>query len=129
MKNLLTTALIATTLASPVRGEEPLDDHSVGDFYRSCNSIVADTMSVDTETFYECLGKAAAIRSTSQMMCHLKRTDTFGGVPYQIAADTEGVPLDAVIRSMINFAEQNPQTWTNGIGVYLIGLAAVWPCN
>ena len=127
MKNLLTTALIATTFASPVRGDL-VAPQTVQQFFEVCPTLRSNDL-VDDEDFNQasmCMGVVVGISSLMDLNCQLGRGDT----PNHLKADLAGgdASLSAVKQAMWNYAEDNPSLWSLPVGMLLAALAEEWPC-
>ena len=130
MKHLLTAALIATALASPVRGEGDVELIShVQQFYDHCNpSEYTDTMQGTDEGYYvgACSGIVLAYYSLSNGMC-LMQAD----VNAMLKADLQrnDVSVQQAMQAMWNYARDNPQRWGAEVMALLPALSYTWPCE
>lgn len=123
MKHLLSAALIATTLASPVKAEIQ-SVYSVQDFIDVCDTEQNMFLDEATRWFYlgSCWGVVSALTSMSSAQCLV-------GGPSILASDSFEISLGAARQAILNFANDHPEIWGDPVFSLALGLSQTWPCD
>lgn len=126
MKHLLIAALIATTLAGPVRGEVN-SLVTVQDFYMNCEVRIPQESNQTADIqFGVCHGFVRGLAEAAKMNCALLGETGFATI---IGADLQMVTVAQMMQNIRNWAEDNPSAWSEGSAVLILPLAETWPCG
>ena len=125
LQHLLTAALIATALASPMRAEMNFIN-TVQDFVQECDpDHPLSGNNIDAMQVGFCLGVVQGLVRVVDMNCTMGEEQTYN----RLKADLSGVSFGAMNQAMLNFARANPRIWQESVGFLTIALAETWPCE
>ena len=124
MKHFLTTAVVVLVLSTPAKAQWN-SISTIQDYYTTC------VMEPPTVTFSDgmqagiCLGFLRGISQFAQLNCDVTNTD----IPYFMKADLGGVTFLAQQQAMRNWAQMNPQYWSDNSATLVLALSEAWPCT